>query len=275
MKKILSAILACVLVLGCVFALASCGGPNKDPEAAKKALEDAGYTVRLATEGLGADLEAYLSASKVDGENYERITIAYCANSSVASEQYDAAKESLEAAGDEAEGYTAGRSGKVVWMGTDAAIKAANGKAKPADSNDDGSTDSDDIDNDGWTGGGDENPTYVPCNKSSDAQKALKKAGYETSLLGDDSLKYAEGISEILHGSKNDDFINIYYFESTEYAEQYYKILLEEFLSSGAASNATIGKSGKMIWAGTLTAIKAASGSSGKSEIDPDGWSKP
>ena len=36
MKRIISAILLCVLCLGCVFALASCGSPSKDPEKAKK-----------------------------------------------------------------------------------------------------------------------------------------------------------------------------------------------------------------------------------------------
>ena len=125
MKKILSAILACVLVLGCVFALASCGGPNKDPEAAKAALEEAGYTVYLRTEGLGDDYEAQLSATKVDGENYEMISIVYCTSAAVAKANLADAKEAIELAGDEAEGYSAGQSGTVVWMGTEAAIKAA------------------------------------------------------------------------------------------------------------------------------------------------------
>ena len=126
MKKILSAILACVLVLGCVFALASCGGPNKDPEAAKAALEDAGYTVYLRTEGLGDDYEAQLSATKKnDDGSYEMISIVYCTSAAVAKANLADAKEAIELAGDEADGYSAGQSGTVVWMGTDAAIKAA------------------------------------------------------------------------------------------------------------------------------------------------------
>ena len=47
MKKIISTILVCTLLLGCLFTLTSCFGPNSDPEKAKTALEDAGYLVTL------------------------------------------------------------------------------------------------------------------------------------------------------------------------------------------------------------------------------------
>lgn len=97
----------------------------KNPLAAKAALEKAGYTVYLRTEGLGDDYEAQLSATKVDGENYEMISIVYCTSAAVAKANLADAKEAIELAGDEAEGYSAGKSGTVVWMGTDAAIKAA------------------------------------------------------------------------------------------------------------------------------------------------------
>ena len=117
MKRIISAILVCVLMLGCVLALVSCGGPKKNPEKAKAALEKAGYTVMFADENLGEELEATIYAISEDGEDV--IAIAYYAKKADAKEAYKEAKEDLE------DGYKAGRSGKVVWMGTKAAIKAA------------------------------------------------------------------------------------------------------------------------------------------------------
>ena len=98
----------------------------KNPEAAKAALEKAGYTVYLRTEGLGDDFEAQLSANKKnDDGSYEMISIVYCTSAAVAKANLADAKEAIELAGDEADGYSAGQSGTVVWMGTDAAIKAA------------------------------------------------------------------------------------------------------------------------------------------------------
>lgn len=123
MKRIISAVLVCILMVGCVFALASCGGPNKDPKEAKKALEEAGYTIVSFAEDEDAGT-AYLAATK--GEDY--ITIQYCADEDTAKEAEEEAKELIEKL-EEAAGKKAadkvGRSGKIVWMGTKAAIKAA------------------------------------------------------------------------------------------------------------------------------------------------------
>ena len=117
MKRILSLALVCVLLLGCVFALASCGGPNKDPEKAVKALEDAEYQVMdMTKDGIGV-------VAAMNGDDV--VYIYYCENADDAKEAYDEAKEGLEELGEEAEGYKVGKSGKVVYMGTKAAIKAA------------------------------------------------------------------------------------------------------------------------------------------------------
>ena len=132
MKRILSAILSCILVLGCVFALASCN-PNKDPEKAKEALEDAGYTVVLVDdkEFLDEDMEANVTAYDKDG-NY--ISIAYYADKDAAKEAYEEAEDGLEEAKeylvellglDEDVELEIGKSGKRVWVGTKDAIKAA------------------------------------------------------------------------------------------------------------------------------------------------------
>ena len=130
MKRIISAVLVCILMVGCVFALASCGGPNKDPKEAKKALEDAEYTVNLVDGELAkaAKCEAVINAFNKDGD---RITIMYFLESADAKDAYDEAKDELkeleEAAkeADEEFNYEVGKSGKVVWMGTKDAIKAA------------------------------------------------------------------------------------------------------------------------------------------------------
>jgi len=130
MKRIISAVLVCILMVGCVFALASCGGPNKDPEAAKKALEDADYIVELEDEfDEDSKLEAAIEAYSEDGKNL--IEIYYFADAKDAKEAYDEAKENLDdmkelykELGIEAE-IELGKSGKMVWMGTKDAIKAA------------------------------------------------------------------------------------------------------------------------------------------------------
>ncbi len=135
MKRILSAILVCILMVGCVFALASCGGPNKDPEKAKAALEDAEYTVRFSDDEkvLDDDVEAQIIAFDKDG-NY--ISIIYCADKDAAKDAYEEAEEDIDEMKKELakmlnleEGkeidLELGKSGKIVWAGTKDAIKAA------------------------------------------------------------------------------------------------------------------------------------------------------
>ena len=134
MKKILSMILVCILTVGCVFALASCGAPNKDPKAAKAALEEADYKVTLLEgmllEGAAAaigveDLDAMLTAFKDD----DAISIYYFEEKEDAEEAYEKLEELYNEAKEEADEddpeIKLGKSGNMIWMGTKNAIKAA------------------------------------------------------------------------------------------------------------------------------------------------------
>ena len=134
MKKILSMILVCVLMLGCVFTLASCGAPNKDPKAAKAALEEADYKVTLLEgillEGAAAsigveDLDAMLTAFKDD----DAISIYYFEEKEDAEEAYEKLEklynEAKEKADEDDPEIKLGKSGAMVWIGTKNAIKAA------------------------------------------------------------------------------------------------------------------------------------------------------
>ena len=141
MKKILSTVLVCVLLLGCVFALASCGAkPNADPEKAEAALKDAGYEVHaMIKDGVG-----FISATKLDVdleeikseedymkalEDAEVVYIVYLAEDAdeeAINEAYEELKEELEDAKEEVDiDLEIGKSGNVLWYGTKKAIKAA------------------------------------------------------------------------------------------------------------------------------------------------------
>lgn len=148
MKRILSLVLACTLILGCAFALASCGAkPNSDPKAAADALKAAGYEVdyeiyeEAEDDGLVAEVEAMkMDADLSEIENAEDlkdvkvdvITIAYYETEEAAKKAHEELEAnfdkliegSKEYYGDSFEAEL-GISGKVVWMGTQAAIKAA------------------------------------------------------------------------------------------------------------------------------------------------------
>ena len=141
MKKILSTVLVCVLLLGCVFALASCGAkPNADPEKAEAALKDAGYEVQaMINDGVG-----FISATKMDVDmseikseedlaeamkNAEVVYIVYLAEDAddeAIDEAYDELEDMLEEAKEESDlKLEIGKDGTVLWCGTKKAIKAA------------------------------------------------------------------------------------------------------------------------------------------------------
>ncbi len=117
MKRILSMLLVLTLSLGCIFVLASCGGPNDDPAEAKKALEANGYTIEAFEQGekAGEKLDAYLKAK--DNNNNE-IVINWYKND----EDADKALEEYETLGNY---EVADKSGNMVWIGTEAAVEAA------------------------------------------------------------------------------------------------------------------------------------------------------
>ena len=133
MKKIISLILVCAFVIGMALTLVSCGAPKKDPKKAKEALEDNGYSVTLLeNESLSVintkGLEAYIFAYD---EGDEQIYIYYFEDKASAKEAYESFEEeykSLKAAYESVGkdyNFKLGKSGKMIWLGTKEAIKAA------------------------------------------------------------------------------------------------------------------------------------------------------
>ena len=135
MKKIVSTVLICVLLLGCIFTLTSCFGPNSDPEKAKASLEEVGYSVTLTDNDLalallGLDgLSAVVNAFKVslgNGLNFDGVTIYYFEDSDSAKSAYDKIVGEAEEKEEEEEAtIEVGKFGKLVWYGTAQAIDAA------------------------------------------------------------------------------------------------------------------------------------------------------
>ena len=130
MKKIISSVLVCVLLIGTMLVLASCGGPNADPKKAEAALKDEGYTVVLndgsALGGLGGlalpdGVEATLVAYK-DGEY---IAVSYYDDKDALNKAWEEADESAEELKEKYEDIVCKKSGKMIYIGTKDAIKAA------------------------------------------------------------------------------------------------------------------------------------------------------
>ncbi len=129
MRKNIIKITALVLlaVMLCAM-LVACGGPNKDPEKAKEALEDAGYTVVFNDGGLIGDhllpdgAEATLTAIKGDDEY---IAIVYYEDAEAANDAWEDAKEDAEELKEEYEDIVYKKSGKIIYIGTKQAVKDA------------------------------------------------------------------------------------------------------------------------------------------------------
>ena len=128
MKKALSiiAVLALVAVLG--VALVAC--VPSDPDKAEANLEEAGYFVERADSDdliVGAALkqiDAVTSISATNGD--EGVTILYFEDTDAAKAYYEDAQAQWEKLDDdEKEGMKMGKSGKVVYFGTEAGVKAA------------------------------------------------------------------------------------------------------------------------------------------------------
>ena len=130
MKKIISTLLICVLLIGCVAVLAACGAPSSDPKEAKANLEEEGYTVELRenVDGYAATLYAY--KNNVNQKKFDEIYIYYFKDSAAANKAWEktiknevesakkrAAKEEMELISE--------RQGKVIYYGTQDAIDVA------------------------------------------------------------------------------------------------------------------------------------------------------
>ena len=120
MKKSIVKVLSFALVAVMVCAiLVSCGGPNKDPKKAEAALKEAGYTVALVeVKDEKTGLQTTVSAFK----GTDMITIAYYDTKANAKAAFADAEKAAELLGDK---IVVKQSGKMVYMGTEQAIKDA------------------------------------------------------------------------------------------------------------------------------------------------------
>ena len=128
MKKSIRLIaLALVTVMACL-ALVSCGGPNADPEKAKDALKDAGYTVVLNDgDGLigGALLPDGVEAQLVAYKDGEYIAISYYDDTDALNDAWDEAQDEAKELEEEYEDLVCKKSGKMIYVGTKQAVKDA------------------------------------------------------------------------------------------------------------------------------------------------------
>ena len=133
MKKMIKLIaLALVLTLSVVM-LASCNAPNSNPEKAVAALKEADYkaveddtVTPLFLAGLGIkDVDVVVTGTAVIDKKVEHVTIIYFESADAAKAAWEDVKEYAETdKGEEDTDWTIDRSGKMIWYGTEAAIKA-------------------------------------------------------------------------------------------------------------------------------------------------------
>ncbi len=124
MKKTLSIVAVLALVAVLAVALVAC--VPSDPDKAVANLEEADYVVEKIDSKLGLALAPEGCTAIVAGTNLEDvITIYYFEDAASAKDFYAELKENYDKA-DEAdkEGTKIGKSGKLVYAGTDAAVKA-------------------------------------------------------------------------------------------------------------------------------------------------------
>ena len=165
MKKLLSVLLALMMIIG-TLALVSCGPkPELDIDAAAKALEKADYDVDVDDEFSNPSIEKRLSAESEDGkdyiyivvykdtksaklayedqkmsldqykeeiklkiETYEHLIDEY--ESDLKSDEINSYKDKIkdyEKTLEEMDEYVIGRSGKTIWYGTEKAVEATKG----------------------------------------------------------------------------------------------------------------------------------------------------
>lgn len=138
MKKKIFAVISVVLVaVVLVAALVACG-PASDPEKALSALKDNGYkaakdstVVPTALALLGVKgIDCVVSGTSVNDESVETVTIVYFINSDAATDAWSKVKEYAEKQ-DKSDkekkesDFVVKKSGKMIYYGTSAGVKAA------------------------------------------------------------------------------------------------------------------------------------------------------
>ena len=138
MKNFVRVLSLALLIALLAVSLISCGGPAKDPDDAKDALEDAGYEVEMQDGDL---LKGFAELAGIDGlvamveaaheDDEEGIVIFYFEESKDAKEAFesdymqDMIEELEEEAEDEDMDVVIKQSGKMIWFGTKQAVKDA------------------------------------------------------------------------------------------------------------------------------------------------------
>lgn len=134
MKKTLRLVALSLVLVTLVAAFASCGGPAKNPDDAKAALEkndyvvfksDVALTTALAVAGV-KNVDSVISASATIDDKFETVTILYFKDKNAANEAWEnAQKYADDEKDDKAEDWVCKKSGAMIYFGTPNAIKAA------------------------------------------------------------------------------------------------------------------------------------------------------
>ncbi len=135
MKHTLRMIALSLVLVMSVLVLASCGGPNSDPDKALAALKENGYTaaesdtIAVAALTLAGikNVQSVVSGSAKIDDKFETVTILYFADSDAADAVWEKAQEYAEDEKDDAEDsdWVCEKSGAMIYFGTKAAVKAA------------------------------------------------------------------------------------------------------------------------------------------------------
>ena len=129
MKKIISTVLLCVLLCGCIFALVSCGAPNSDPKEAAASLEDDGYVVTLNESFVGYKATVTASKNNVKDKEYDWVELYYFNSDEDANKAWETFEAKFSAEAEELKDteneIVYGISGSLIYKGTPRAVKAA------------------------------------------------------------------------------------------------------------------------------------------------------
>ena len=134
MKKFTKVLALTLVLVMSVVMLASCGGPNADPDKALEALKDNEYTagkdstiIPTALALLGVkDIDCVVSGTaKIDDET-EHVTIIYFDDKDAAEAAWEKVQEYAEdKKDDEDSDWVIKKSGAMIYYGTSAGVKAA------------------------------------------------------------------------------------------------------------------------------------------------------
>ena len=137
MKKLVK-VLALVMVVAMSLALLVACAPNSDPDKAKDALKENGYTATISKDAITlgiteallgcerGDMVAIVTGTTTDADKHlQTVTIYYFKDGAVANKVYDKVKSESDEKSKDESNWTLAKSGSMIYYGTSAAIKAA------------------------------------------------------------------------------------------------------------------------------------------------------